>query len=174
MTNEAESTDTPEVETPPPVVERPAAAPPPPARPVLRRPFYESPVARAGLGLIAAVLIFAGGFAAGHWVFDRHDHDDDRRRPDFSVRAERFLEGLRGERDGNRGRNAPQTREAPELQQLLSLFELLLNNRGSGSSSRSLSPGSNPDDLQRRVQQLEQQLRQLQQQLRVTPTPAAP
>jgi hypothetical protein len=172
MTTEPESTGTPEVEAPPPILEQPPATPTPPQPPVLRRPFYESPVARAGLGLIAAVLIFTGGFAAGHWVFERDD--DDRRRPDVSVRAERFLEGLRGERDGNRGRNAPQTRQAPELQQLLSLFELLLNNRGSGSSNRSLSPGANPDDLQRRVQQLEQQLRQLQQQLRVTPTPATP
>jgi len=157
-----EPTETPEVETPPPPIE-PSAAPvsPPPVRPVRR--FYGAQAPRVAMFIVAAVLIFAGGFVAGHWVFERHDHD---RRPDFSARAQRFLQGMQNQR-GGQSRNGPQMGQAPNLQQLLPLIEGLLNNRGSAGRS----PASGSDDVQRQIQQLQQQVKQLQDQLKNAPTP---
>jgi hypothetical protein len=108
-----------------------------------------------------AALIFVGGFALGHWGFERHD--DDR----HSVRAHRFMEGMQDQR-GNQSRNGPQMGQMPNLQQFLPLFEQLLNNRG-GSTGRSAAPPS--DDLQRRLQQLERQIKELQDQMKNAPTP---
>src|SRR4051812_28437667 len=122
MTSEAEPTETPEVEAPPPAVEPSAGAlpPEPPERPVRR--FYDG-TPRFALFIAAAVLIFAGGFVAGHWVFERHNYD---RRPDISARAQRFLQGRQDQR-GGQPRNGPQLGQAPNLQQLLPFIEGLLN-----------------------------------------------
>jgi len=170
MTTEPEATEpteTPEVDAPPAVVEEPVAPPPPPpARPAR---FYDSGRSRVAMFVVAAVVVFAGGFIAGHWIFERHDHD--RHRPQFAARAERLLQGLQGRRDGQ-SRNGPQMGQAPGLQGLLPLLEQLLNNRN-GSNSRGGTSAA-PDDIQRQLQQLRQQVQQLQDQLKATPTPATP
>ena len=163
-----EATETPEVEAPPAVVEETVAPPPaPPARRVNR--FFDTGRSRIGLFVAAAVLIFAGGFVAGHWVFERHDHDH--HRPEISARAQRFLQGLQGERGGKQGNNSQMDRN---LQQLLPFLEQLLNNRGNGNGNGNGGSNAVPNDVQRQLQQLRQQLQQLQDQLKTTPTPATP
>src|SRR5438045_7647310 len=99
-----EPTERPEPEEASPAVEQPVATPAPagPERPV--RSFYGSSISRTALGVIAAALIFAGGFAVGHWVIDRHDHD---RRPTITARANRFMQDMRNQ-GGGQSRNGPQ------------------------------------------------------------------
>jgi hypothetical protein len=172
MTTEPNPTDTPEPEaalSPAPAV----VTPPPPAQPTQR--FYGSPAARIALLVAGVAMIFAGGFATGHWVFDRHDND--RHRPDFSARAQRFMQGLNGQqRSGGQPRNAPgmgQMGQMPNLQQILPFLEQLLNNRNGGSNggSRAVPNSGGSDDIQRQLQQLQRQVQQLQDQLKNAPTP---
>jgi hypothetical protein len=171
MTTEPEPTETPEVETAPPTAEQPGVAEEASAvaaRPV--RPIYASPVARVAGLVIAAALIFGGGFATGHWAADRHENDH--RRPDFSARAQRFMQGLSGQqRGGGQSRNAPGMGQAPNLQQILPFLEQLLNNRNGGSGSSRAVPNSSSDEVQRQIQQLQRQVKELQDQLKNAPTP---
>jgi len=174
MTTEPNPTDTPEPEAALSPAPAEVTPPPPPARPTQR--FYGSPAARIALLVAGVAMIFAGGFATGHWVFERHDND--RHRPDFSARAHRLMRGLGGQQRGSgQSRNVPQMGplgQMPNLQQILPFLEQLLNNRNGGSGNNGSSravPNSGSDDIQRQLQQLQKQVQQLQDQLKNAPTP---
>jgi len=166
MTTEPEPIETPDGEVVPPRVE-PAETPVVVAQERPTRRFYTSPVARVVLPVIAALLIFAGGFALGHWAFPSHEH----RRPNFAARAQQFMQDMRQGRNGQ-SRNGPQMGQAPNLQQLLPLLEQLLNNRNNNSNNNGTAQrGSNSpqNDVQRQIQQLQEQVKQLQDQLKNSP-----
>src|SRR5438874_33856 len=129
-----EPTERPEPEEASPAVEQHVATPPP-APATRERAFNGSGFSRTALGVIAAALIFAGGFAVGHLVVDRHDHD---RRPPIAARANRFMQDMRNHGEGQ-SRNGPQMGQAPNLQQLLPLLQQLLNNRNGGNGNNGSS-----------------------------------
>ena len=160
MTTEPEPNETPEVEAAPPAVEQPVT-PASRRRSGQRRGVTGSPIVRIGLAVIAAALIFGGGFAVGHWAFERTTTIA----VPLSPPAPRASCRTCSQGRGGQSRNGPQMGQAPNLQQLLPLLEQMLNNRnGGGHASAPNSPAN--DDVQRQIQQLQQQVKQLQDQLK--------